>query len=163
MPLFNSHVLQATRLNWYRDSSEWKPFHHDAAAIKGMSSFPSVMEKVISCGNDRPRGGAPPLTEVLPFFNSTINEHSPGLFCHGVSQNVAVSSCYLVTFCWSITGGTCFNWSCEFPKMNEDTYRVLFIQRTKPSSLTWRWPSPLVWNEKRHLSMPKQRLGNVSL
>ena len=27
--------LQATRLNWYRDSSEWKPFHHDAAAIKG--------------------------------------------------------------------------------------------------------------------------------
>ena len=28
--------FQATRLNWYRDSTEWKPFHHDAAAIKGM-------------------------------------------------------------------------------------------------------------------------------
>ncbi|CAM9483892.1 unnamed protein product [Heterosigma akashiwo] len=26
--------VQATRFNWYRDSSEWKPFHHDAAAIK---------------------------------------------------------------------------------------------------------------------------------
>ena len=26
--------VQATRLNWYRDSSEWKPFHHDAAAMK---------------------------------------------------------------------------------------------------------------------------------
>ena len=26
--------ISATRLNWYRDSSEWKPFHHDAAAIK---------------------------------------------------------------------------------------------------------------------------------
>ena len=26
--------VQATRLNWYRDSSEWKPFHHDAAALK---------------------------------------------------------------------------------------------------------------------------------
>lgn len=25
---------QATRLNWYRNNSEWKPFHHDAAAIK---------------------------------------------------------------------------------------------------------------------------------
>ena len=26
--------IKATRFNWYRDSSEWKPFHHDAAAIK---------------------------------------------------------------------------------------------------------------------------------
>ena len=26
--------VKATRLNWYRDSSEWKPFHHDAAAMK---------------------------------------------------------------------------------------------------------------------------------
>ena len=26
--------VKATRLNWYRDSREWKPFHHDAAAVK---------------------------------------------------------------------------------------------------------------------------------
>lgn len=26
--------IQATRLNWYRNSLEWKPFHHDAAAVK---------------------------------------------------------------------------------------------------------------------------------
>ena len=26
--------IKATRFNWYRDSSEWKPFHHDAAAVK---------------------------------------------------------------------------------------------------------------------------------
>jgi hypothetical protein len=25
--------VKATRLNWYKDSSEWKPYHHDAAAI----------------------------------------------------------------------------------------------------------------------------------
>ena len=25
--------VKATRLNWYRDSSEWKPFHHDRAAF----------------------------------------------------------------------------------------------------------------------------------
>ena len=30
---FGMHI-EATRLNWYRDSNEWKPFHHDAAAIK---------------------------------------------------------------------------------------------------------------------------------
>ena len=32
--LLNSMHVEATRLNWYRDSSEWKPFHHDAAALK---------------------------------------------------------------------------------------------------------------------------------
>lgn len=26
--------VKATRLNWYRDSNEWKPYHHDAAAVK---------------------------------------------------------------------------------------------------------------------------------
>ena len=30
---FNMDV-KATRLNWYRNSEEWKPFHHDAAAMK---------------------------------------------------------------------------------------------------------------------------------
>lgn len=29
---FNMDV-KATRFNWYRDSSEWKPYHHDAAAV----------------------------------------------------------------------------------------------------------------------------------
>ena len=26
--------IQATRFNWYENSDHWKPFHHDAAAIK---------------------------------------------------------------------------------------------------------------------------------
>lgn len=26
--------VKATRFNWYKDTSEWKPFHHDAAAVK---------------------------------------------------------------------------------------------------------------------------------
>ena len=25
--------IKATRFNWYRDSNDWKPFHHDAAAL----------------------------------------------------------------------------------------------------------------------------------
>ena len=25
--------IKATRFNWYRDSNDWKPFHHDAAAV----------------------------------------------------------------------------------------------------------------------------------
>ena len=30
---FNMEI-KASRLNWYRDCSEWKPYHHDAAALK---------------------------------------------------------------------------------------------------------------------------------
>lgn len=30
---FGMHV-QATRFNWFRTTEEWKPFHHDAAAVK---------------------------------------------------------------------------------------------------------------------------------
>ena len=30
---FNMDV-KATRFNWYKDTSQWKPFHHDAAAVK---------------------------------------------------------------------------------------------------------------------------------
>ena len=26
--------VEATRLNWYKDTAQWKPFHHDAAALK---------------------------------------------------------------------------------------------------------------------------------
>jgi hypothetical protein len=26
--------IKATRFNWYRNSDHWKPFHHDAAAVK---------------------------------------------------------------------------------------------------------------------------------
>ena len=26
--------IKATRLNWFKDQSEWKPYHHDAAAVK---------------------------------------------------------------------------------------------------------------------------------
>lgn len=26
--------IKSTRLNWYKDTNDWKPYHHDAAAIK---------------------------------------------------------------------------------------------------------------------------------
>tara|TARA_Y100000389_G_scaffold27418_1_gene23528 strand:+ start:9874 stop:10761 length:888 start_codon:yes stop_codon:yes gene_type:complete len=32
--MFFNMDVQATRLNWYNTLDEWKPFHHDAAAIK---------------------------------------------------------------------------------------------------------------------------------
>ena len=41
--LLNSMHVEATRLNWYRDSSEWKPFHHDAAALKADKVYSNIL------------------------------------------------------------------------------------------------------------------------
>ena len=49
---FNMHI-SATRLNWYRDSSEWKPFHHDAAAIKEDKAEQSNLTVAVSFGLER--------------------------------------------------------------------------------------------------------------
>ena len=49
---FNMDIA-ATRLNWYRDSSEWKPFHHDAAAIKEDKAQQSNLTVAISFGLER--------------------------------------------------------------------------------------------------------------
>ena len=46
--------IKATRLNWYKDSTEFKPYHHDAAAVdpakatvasagKGLDTFGKLM------------------------------------------------------------------------------------------------------------------------
>ena len=39
--------VKATRFNWYRDSNDWKPYHHDAAAVKPdkgiVPSFPPCL------------------------------------------------------------------------------------------------------------------------
>jgi len=45
--------ISATRLNWYRDSSEWKPFHHDAAAIKEEKAKQSNLTVAVSFGLER--------------------------------------------------------------------------------------------------------------
>ena len=45
--------ISATRLNWYRDSSEWKPFHHDAAALKEEKAKQSNLTVAVSFGLER--------------------------------------------------------------------------------------------------------------
>lgn len=34
---FPGFHIQATRFNWYRDDSEWKPYHHDAGQSLSLS------------------------------------------------------------------------------------------------------------------------------
>jgi len=45
--------VKATRLNWYRDSTEWKPFHHDAAAMKEKFARSQNFTLAVSFGAER--------------------------------------------------------------------------------------------------------------
>ncbi|KAJ9447420.1 hypothetical protein DIPPA_04264 [Diplonema papillatum] len=49
---FNMDV-KATRFNYYRDSSEWKPYHHDAAAVKPERAKTQNFTVAISFGAER--------------------------------------------------------------------------------------------------------------
>jgi hypothetical protein len=52
---FSMNVI-ATRLNWYRDSSEWKPYHHDAAAVKSQFCKKQNITIAASFGAEREVG-----------------------------------------------------------------------------------------------------------
>ena len=62
-PTFNSVVkkiesyfgmdIKATRFNYYQDSSEWKPFHHDAAAVKPDKAKTQNITVAVSFGSER--------------------------------------------------------------------------------------------------------------
>lgn len=45
--------IKATRFNWFRDDSEWKPFHHDAAAVKPDKAKTQNFTVGISFGSER--------------------------------------------------------------------------------------------------------------
>ena len=45
--------VKATRFNWYRDASEWKPFHHDAAAVDPKKAKTQNLTVGISFGSVR--------------------------------------------------------------------------------------------------------------
>lgn len=50
---FFSMEVKATRLNWYKDTSQWKPFHHDAAAVKADVAKTQNFTVAISFGTTR--------------------------------------------------------------------------------------------------------------
>ena len=45
--------LQATRFNWYTDTSQWKPFHHDAAAVNPEKAAVQNFTVAVSFGATR--------------------------------------------------------------------------------------------------------------
>ena len=45
--------IKATRFNWYKDSSHWKPFHHDAAAVDPKKAKTQNLTVAVSFGATR--------------------------------------------------------------------------------------------------------------
>lgn len=45
--------IKATRFNWYKDTSQWKPFHHDAAALKPKQAATQNFTVAVSFGATR--------------------------------------------------------------------------------------------------------------
>ena len=84
--------VNATRLNWYKNSNEWKPFHHDAAAIKphiakkqnftvGIS-FGAQRDACFEHSKNKTRVQIPLKNGYIYCFNKTVNEE----WKHGIPQ-----------------------------------------------------------------------------
>lgn len=82
----------ATRLNWYRDSKEWKPFHHDAAAIKPDKAKTQNFTVAVSFGAEREAAFEHATTKTvisMPQPNGTIYVFSKDvnvIWRHGILQ-----------------------------------------------------------------------------
>ncbi|CBY14384.1 unnamed protein product [Oikopleura dioica] len=67
--------VKATRFNWYRNSSEWKPFHHDAAAVKADKAKTQNLTVAVSFGMEREAAFEHAKTKTtisVPQYNGTI-------------------------------------------------------------------------------------------
>ncbi|KRX07598.1 hypothetical protein PPERSA_11147 [Pseudocohnilembus persalinus] len=88
---FNMDV-KATRFNWYRDSSEWKPYHHDAAAVKPDKAKTQNLTIGVSFGAERElsfQHAKSKNTVTFPMPNGTVCAFSKDVniqWRHGVPQ-----------------------------------------------------------------------------
>ncbi len=84
--------IKATRLNWYQNSDQWKPFHHDAAAVKPHIAKKQNLTVGISFGAERDIAFEHAKTESvvsLPLPNGTVYAFGKDvniMWKHGIPQ-----------------------------------------------------------------------------
>lgn len=92
---FNMDV-KATRFNWYRNTAEWKPFHHDAAAVKPQFARTQNFTVAASFGATRDAAfehAETRCTLSLPCPNGSVycfSRDTNILFRHGILQDKVV-------------------------------------------------------------------------
>ena len=89
---FNVDV-KATRFNIYKDSSQWKPFHHDAAAVKKDKRDTQNITIAVSFGMEREAAfehAKSKTTLAMPQPNGTVYVFNKDVnieWKHGILQN----------------------------------------------------------------------------
>jgi len=89
---FNMRV-EASRLNWYKDSSEWKPFHHDSAYINPDKAKVQNFTVAVSFGSNREAALEHSITYTrvkLPITSGSVycfSNDTNSIWRHGILQN----------------------------------------------------------------------------
>lgn len=110
--------IKATRFNWYRNNSEWKPYHHDAAAVKKDKANKQNLTVGISFG----------FTREISFQNSHVKSNYKGNNFYTV--NFPLPNCYVYAFGKNVN----INWKHGIPQIknknknsNDDIGRISII------------------------------------
>lgn len=76
--------IKATRLNWYKDTSQWKPFHFDAAAIKEHKTKTQNFTVAVSFGATREAAFEEAKTKVVV----SMPQDDGTIYCFAKDTNV---------------------------------------------------------------------------
>jgi hypothetical protein len=99
--------VQATRMNWYKDTSQWKPFHHDAAAVKKDKAETQNFTVAVSFGATREAAFEHAKTKTtisLPQPDGSVYAFSKDtnvIWRHGILQDMPVRDIGRISvICW---------------------------------------------------------------
>jgi hypothetical protein len=88
--------IQATRFNWYTDTSHWKPFHHDAAYVKADKADIQNFTVAVSFGATRDAAFEHATTKTvisLPQEDGCVYafaKETNGIWRHGILQDLPI-------------------------------------------------------------------------
>jgi hypothetical protein len=103
--------IKATRLNVYEDTSQWKPFHHDAAALKADKGNTQNFTVAVSFGATRDAAFEHAETKTtisIPQPDGCVYAFSKDtniIWRHGILQElpIRVSACRISIIAWGYT------------------------------------------------------------
>lgn len=104
--------IQATRFNWYKDTSQWKPFHHDSAYVNEekakiqnftvAASFGCTRDAAFEHAKTKTVVSLPQGDGVIYCFANDTN----GIWRHGILQDMPVRDEGRVSvICWGKVDG----------------------------------------------------------
>lgn len=103
---FNMRV-EATRFNWYTDTSQWKPFHHDKSYIDEKTSNIQNFTVAVSFGATRDAAFEHATTKTvvsMPQPDGSVyafSKDTNGIWRHGILQDIPVRNEGRVSIiCW---------------------------------------------------------------